>query len=251
VPVRAAPCSARTRSRGRAVPAMTPFRRPRRARPGWAGLEFALAPVARPNPVVAAWRWRYELGLAVGLPIAVIALVSAGEVRAVLWVSVLCGVISASPAVRRLVIARAWCVITPHRVRTACAQSWVHSRGGKIPIVLLTTRGSFGERTYLWCRAGTSPEDLVWARSRLAAACWAADIEIARHEHYAQLVRLDVVRRPGGYTVDGDRDYRWLRLTVLPAAPSPAGGNGYLAPEGPAALPPDPATGDDQPGHAA
>ena len=228
---------------------MMPFRRPRRGRPGWADLEFALVPVARPNPVVAAWRWRYELGLALGLPIAVIALVHAGEVWAVLWVSVLCGVISASRAVRRLVVARAWCVITPHRVRTACAQSWVHSRGGKIPIVLLTTREPFGERTYLCCRAGTSPEDLVWARSRLAAACWAADIEIARHEHYAQLVRLDVIRRPGCYPPDGGGDGRWLRLTVLPAAPSPAG-NGYLASEGPALLP-DPATDDHQPGHAA
>jgi hypothetical protein len=230
---------------------MMPFRRPRRARQVWADLEFALRPVTRPNPVVAAWRWRYELALAVGLPIAVIALIRAGGVWPVVWVSVLCGVISASPAVRRLVVARAWCVITPHRVRTACAQSWVHSRGGKIPILLLTTREAFGERVYLWCRAGTSPEDLVWARSQLAAACWAADIQVARHERYAQLVRLDVIRHPGCYPLDGGGDDGWLRLTVLPAAPSPAGGNGYLAPEGPAAQPPDPATDDDQPGHAA
>jgi hypothetical protein len=223
---------------------MMPFRRPRSARQAWAGLELALGTVPRPNPVVAVWRWRYELALVVGLPVAVIALVRAGEGRAVVFVSVLCGLISASSAVRRLAVARAWCVITPHRVRTACAQSWIHSRKGKIPIVLRTASEPFGERVYLWCRAGTGPADLVWARQLLAAACWAADVEVARHERYAQLVRLDVIRRPGGYLPDGAGDRPWLRLTVLPAAPSPADVNGYPAPEGPA-------TGDDQPGHAA
>jgi hypothetical protein len=104
------------------------------------------------------------------------------------------------PQGRRFLVARAWCIVTPHRVRVGCAQAWIHSRSGKIPAVLLTGRLSFGERVYLWCRAGTSADDLSSARKLLAAACWADDIRVTRHPRYAHLVTLDVIRRgqPGG-----------------------------------------------------
>ena len=81
------------------------------------------------------------------------------------------------------------------RLRVGCAQAWIHSRDGKVPAVLLTWRQPFGERVYLWCRAGTSAEDLSSARGLLAAACWADDVRIARHPRYAHLVSVNVIRR--------------------------------------------------------
>ena len=53
---------------------MMPFSRPRNSRPGQAGLYYEWVTVARANPEVAAWRWRYELGLAGALAAALIGL---------------------------------------------------------------------------------------------------------------------------------------------------------------------------------
>jgi hypothetical protein len=175
----------------------------RSVRQARADLQYALGSVSRPNPVVFAWRWRYELALAAGLPVAAIALAArlgtAQALGTILAVSLLAGAATLWPAARHHLVARAWCIITPHRIRSGCAQAWIHSRYGKIPVVLLTTRESFGERVRVWCRAGTSAEDFISARHLLVAACWAEDIQVMRSPRYAQLVTIDVIRRaPGG-----------------------------------------------------
>ncbi len=128
-----------------------------------AGLELAVSTVARPNPLVIAWRWRYEIGLGVLVALAVIGLNFAVGLWWGLATIVTASCLTAAwPAARKHVVIRAWCVITPHRVRTGCAQAWIHSRRGKIPVVLCTTAEPFGERVYLWCRAG-SPRK-IWLR---------------------------------------------------------------------------------------
>ena len=70
---------------------------------------------------------------------------------------VLIGAALAWPPARRHLIARAWCVITPHRVRVGCAQAWIHSRRGKIPIVLLTTRQPLGSECTYGAGLGPAP----------------------------------------------------------------------------------------------
>jgi hypothetical protein len=156
----------------------------------------ALGSVARPNPFVLAWRWRWELMLAAGLPLAA-ALIAGTVGLGALAVSA--GLIAAAalwrPARQQFVV-RAWCVITPHRVRTGCAEAWIHSRRGKLPVILLTTRQPFGERVHIWCRAGTSALDFESARPTLISACWAQDIQVTVSLRYAQIVVLDVIRRP-------------------------------------------------------
>jgi len=178
---------------------MMPMTRPRNSRPGQAGLYYGWVTVARANPAVAAWRWRYELGL-LGALIAVlvwlgllVGLVTIANVAGLL------GVLAAIfPALRRYLAARFWCIVTQHRVRAGCVQAWIHSRYGKIPVILLTTRQPFGERVYLWCRAGTTASDFAAARELLATACWADDVLILRSDRHAQLVRLDVIRYTSG-----------------------------------------------------
>jgi hypothetical protein len=173
-----------------------PYQRPRNPWRAPAGLYYPLVTAARANPVVMAWRWRWELGLAgvltaagaaLGLPVA-LALVAnvAGLLGGLAWLF---------PALRRFLAARFWCVVTPHRVRAGCVHGWIHSRYGKIPVILLTTAQPYGERVYLWCRAGTSASDFADARDLLATACWADDVLVSRDERYAHLVCLDVIRR--------------------------------------------------------
>jgi hypothetical protein len=209
---------------------MMPSPRPRGARQAWAGLELGLGTVARANPIVAAWRWRYELLATAGLGATWIALGTATASAVTAGLAIALAATAAMPAGRRFLVDRAWCVVTPHRVRVGCAQAWIHSRSGKIPAVLFTMRQPFGERVYLWCRAGTSAGDLSSARELLAAACWADDVRVSRSPRHAHVVTLDVIRRgqPGTAAGPGPAD---LVTAVTPALPVPPmngpAGDGY------------------------
>jgi hypothetical protein len=157
-------------------------------------LESALRS-ARPNPLVVIWRWRYELALVLGLPAAAIAIARGlGIVWLVATVVALAAVFGLWPDGRQVVVKRAWCIITPHRLRTGCAHSWIQSRYGKLPIILFTTPQPFGERVLLWCVAGISADDLIAAKDLLIAACWATDMRITRGPRHAHMVTVDVIR---------------------------------------------------------
>jgi hypothetical protein len=152
--------------------------------------------VARPNPVVLLWRWRYEVSVLVGIPAGIIALVSqVSLVWSVAGISVLAAMLANWPAARSWLLAHARCVITTHRVRTGCAQAWVHSRYGKLPVIFLTSPKPFGERVRVWCRAGTCLEDFESARDILRAACWAQDVLVSASRRHSQILILDVIRR--------------------------------------------------------
>src|ERR1700691_2436953 len=136
-----------------------------------ASVESALSSVARPGLLARLWHWRYEAGLLCGLAAVVLA---SGYALGAVWLIALMatglGLLAASLSwapTRQRLIARAWCVITPHRVRTGCAHAWVQSRDGRLPVVLYTTRADFGERVTLWCRAGITAGDLIAARGIL------------------------------------------------------------------------------------
>lgn len=156
-----------------------------------------LISVAAPNPLVVAWRWRYEIAFVTGLSAGLAAAISSvGAVPTILAMVVIALTILCWPRARRLAVDRAWCIITPHRVRTGCTQGLIYSSRGKIPIILWTSHQAFGERVLLWCRAGTSVDDFMSARAVLTAACWAQDIAVYFDIDHTQLVTLDVIRRP-------------------------------------------------------
>ncbi len=204
-----------------------------------AGLEQILVTVARPNPIVLLWRWRYEVALLTGTVLTAWLLVrGAGAVAAsalIAAVTLSSGIaVAMSPGLRRFVAARVWCVITPHRVRTGCAQARIHSRQGRLPFVLLTSAAPDGERVLLWCRAGTSIEDFVAARPLLTAACWAAEVRVTPSGRHAQLVVLDVVRSEPA-SAESAEPLPGQHVLPHPAAPS--------TPNAPSPAP----AGDDQP----
>jgi hypothetical protein len=171
-------------------------------------LQRALVTRVPPNPLVVGWRWRYEItllsGFVAGLAFAVI---SFGAVPTIITAVVTVVTTLSFPAARRSAIDRAWCIITPHRVRVGCAEGLIYSSRGKIPIILWTSHQPFGERVVLWCRAGTSVQDFVCARAVLTAACWAQDVEIFFDTQRMHLVTLDIRRRPldlGGGGLDDE-----------------------------------------------
>lgn len=168
-----------------------------------ASLETALSSLARPGIFGLGWHWRYELGLVTGLAVVVLA---SGYTLGAAWLIAIAAIGLAGlaaglawPPSRRRLIARAWCVITPHRVRTGCRHAWVQTRDGRLPVVLYTTPAAFGERVTLWCRAGITAGDLEAARDVLRVACWASDVRVVASARYAQVVVLEVIRhRPPG-----------------------------------------------------
>lgn len=153
-----------------------------------AGQEFGRAFVRfpRPNLAVLGWRWRYELGA--------VAVLAALPGRVGLVWTVLSGLACAGSAVLAPVRRRVWCIVTPHRVRTGCKHAWVHSRTGRLPMVVWTRPGPGGERVLLWLRPGTSAEDLQDAAPTLAAACWARQVVVEPDPDHGHLVWLTVLR---------------------------------------------------------
>jgi hypothetical protein len=147
----------------------------------------ALVRFRRPSLLVVAWRWRYELITAattVALAVRIGALWTVGTLLAV----------AVAVAVLKPLRWRWWCVVTPHRVRTACRNAWVCSATGRLPMVLWTRPVGEGERLVLLLRPGISADDVAAAAPVLAAACWAREVVVEPHPTQAQLVALTVVR---------------------------------------------------------
>jgi len=168
-----------------------------------ASVEAALSTVPRPNLIARLWHWRYELGLIAGGLLGAITIgyiLGLERLIAVAAAAMAIGVTAmAWPPSRQAIMARAWCVITPHRIRTGCTHAWIQTRDGRLPVVLYTVPADFGERVWLWCRAGITARDLQAARDVLRAACWASDIRVVVNDRHSHIVVLEVIRRlPAG-----------------------------------------------------
>ena len=162
-------------------------------------LETTFTGVRRPGLAELVWNWRWELGIAallaapsgliasefglLGLSTAAGAGLAASTAALLFW-----------PPARQWCIARAWCLITPHRVRAGCANAWVQTRGGKLPFILATTPTAYGEQVRIWLRAGLTCADLQAAKDVLAVACWATEVRVTPSPSRAQLVTLEIVR---------------------------------------------------------
>jgi hypothetical protein len=150
----------------------TPGGPPRRGRRGdlIRDLQRDLRPVASPSLPGLLWRWRWEVAIFLGLPSVVTFLIFRHE-----WPVVLAGIgmlatALAVPDARRWLAGHARCVITAHRVGTGCAQAYILTRPGRLPVILLTSPRPFGERVLIWCLAGICLEDFQAATDVLRLA---------------------------------------------------------------------------------
>ncbi|WP_061296699.1 hypothetical protein [Herbidospora cretacea] len=147
--------------------------------------------VAPPNPFAVIWRWRYEAALLVGGPF----LVSVASWQIVVTVAgLLAGLVSVSPFARRIAVARFWCVVTPHRIRTACAEALLITRRGRLPVVLWTRPIESGERVWIYCRAGIVAADFVDNAPLIASACWARQVSVTESPSRPAVIHVDVIR---------------------------------------------------------
>jgi len=144
-----------------------------------------------------AWRWRTEL-IALGLTVAAL-LRLRHDLGDWIWPAVLTGtgalVLFAVPATRRYITRRFWCVLARHRIQRLCWEARLHTRAGRLPLILWTRPTKVGERAWLLCRAGICSEDFENHIGELRAACFARDARVTRNTRWSQLVTIDIIRR--------------------------------------------------------
>lgn len=164
-------------------------------------------PRRRRNPLLALYRWRYELALVA----AIAGLVRLGQVShwaapLALVLTVIVVVAMWEPA-RRAVGDRCRLVVVQHRLRSAFRQLWLSTWEGRTPAILWTAPCSEGLRVHLFCPAGIAAMDFtVEVRRKLAAACDAREVRVESSPGHTAVVVLVVVTRvpPGERGMPGE-----------------------------------------------
>jgi hypothetical protein len=148
------------------------------------------------SPAGVAWRWRTEILITAAATAAASWL---SHTLTLTWAGVLVGAgvlgLLATPPSRRYVVRRFWCVLARHRIHKLCWEARLHTRSGRLPLVLWTRPTKVGERAWVLCRAGICAEDFEEHIGELRAACFARDARVTRNPRWSQLVRLDIIRR--------------------------------------------------------
>ena len=99
------------------------------------------------------------------------------------------------PPARQFIIRRAWCVLSRHRIQKVRFETRMHTRSGRLPLVLRIHPTQVGERALIWCRAGICAADFEAHTPEIAAACYARQARVEGNKRWAQLLYLDIVRR--------------------------------------------------------
>ncbi|WP_327586400.1 hypothetical protein OHA25_04875 [Nonomuraea sp. NBC_00507] len=98
--------------------------------------------------------------------------------------------------IRRWFFAHAWCLITRHRLQRLCHEAHrLHTKAGRLPLILWIRPTSVGERAHLWLRAGICVEDIEAHISEIRTACYARDARVQVNPRWTHLVTLDIIRR--------------------------------------------------------
>lgn len=143
-----------------------------------------------------AWRWRTEMATLttgsggfletwhlIGLDLAGVAF-GGGLALALLL-----------PWTRRFLAARFWCLLTRHRLQRAFWETRLHTRAGRLPLVLWLTGSKVGVRAYVLAPAGTSLTAFENAAEIFAAACGAREAHVSASPRWSQLITIDIMRK--------------------------------------------------------
>jgi hypothetical protein len=139
-----------------------------------------------------AWRWRTELTL--------LALITAATWRlasliTLTWAAVVVALALVAVGVLPWTRRRFWCVLARHRLHKLCYEARLHTRSGRLPLILWIRPTKVGERAWLLCRAGICAEDFQAHLGELRAACYAREARVTRNTRWSHLVTIDIIRR--------------------------------------------------------
>jgi len=142
------------------------------------------------------WRFRSELAV---LTTGIAGVWELAKAVTTAWLMVIlimsATAITVLPPARQFIIRRAWCVLSRHRIQKVCFETRMHTRSGRLPLILRIHPTQVGERALIWCRAGICAADFEAHTPEIAAACYARQARVEGSKRWAQLVQLDIVRR--------------------------------------------------------
>jgi hypothetical protein len=178
------------------------------------------------------WWWTPEIGATIGLTYGWIALANATPALVTFAVlTPLIGIPAAIPAIRRRIVAVAWCVIVRHRLRVCFSQFIIANKSGSLPLILLARPTPVGERVWVYLRPGLSLSRLQARLDEIAVTCHATSalVELASHSKKAAYLRFDIKRRevltadvtsplPGLVKTDDDISAHSTTPVVVPMA---------------------------------
>src|SRR5262249_46937959 len=137
------------------------------------------------------WRFRTELAVLTA-GIAGVWELAQAVTTALLMVILILSVtaVTVVPPARQLIIRRAWCVLSRPRIQKVCFETRMHTRSGRLPLILRIHPTQVGERALIWCRAGICAADFEAHMPEIAAACYARQARVEGSKRWAQLVQL-------------------------------------------------------------
>ena len=142
-----------------------------------------------------AWRWRTELFLLI-VTVGRVRPARGGHHRPVGGHRSRAFIMAALvvPHSRRFLKRRAWCLITRHRLQRVCYETRMHTRAGRLPLIVWIRPTKSGNGPSIACRAGVCVEDFEAYTAEIASACYAREARVIRNRKWSQLVTVDVVR---------------------------------------------------------
>lgn len=96
---------------------------------------------------------------------------------------------------RSLLMARFWVLFTRHRLQRSFWELRLHTRAGRLPLVLWITSTPVGVRAWVLLRAGMTFEDFEESAAAFATACGAADCRVTASARSAWRLSIDVIRK--------------------------------------------------------
>ena len=172
-----------------------------------------------------AWRWRTELAIVLATAAGLWKL---AHLITLTWAALTIGLtvtgLACLPWTRR----RFWCLLARHRIQRLCYEARLHTRSGRLPLVLWVRPTKVGERLFVLCRAGICAEDFQAHIGELRAACYAREARVTRNTRWSHLVTIDIIRRDtlaATHTVTSPLHAHKgkLRAVPAPATTHPAG----------------------------
>ena len=88
---------------------------------------------------------------------------------------------------RSLLLARFWVLFTRHRLQRSFWELRLHTRAGRLPLVLWISSTPVGVRAWVLLRAGMTFEDFEESAAAFATACGAADCRVTASARSAWL----------------------------------------------------------------
>jgi hypothetical protein len=142
-----------------------------------------------------AWRWRAELTL---LAATLAALWRLSLLITLIWAALALAafvvVVLVVPPSRRFITRRFWCVLARHRLQRVCYETRLHTRAGRLPLVIWIRPTQVGERAFVLCRAGICADDFTDHTGEIAAASFAREARVTRNPRWSHLLTIDIIR---------------------------------------------------------